>query len=64
MDKCKFPHGIVIKPNGVDELDPCRYELVEAYRNVTVEIRKCKNCGNIDIVWRRQEDTEELDVDE
>lgn len=64
MDKCKFPDGIVIKPNGVDELDPCLYETIEAYRNVTVEIRKCKNCGNIDIVWRRQEDTEELDVDE
>lgn len=63
MDKCKFPEGIVIKPDGVHELDPCEYQEVERYANVTVSIRRCKKCGNIDIAWFRQEDTEELEVE-
>ena len=63
MDKCKFPEGIVIKPDGVHELDPCEYQEVERYANVTVSIRRCKKCGNIDISWFRQEDTEELEVE-
>lgn len=62
MDKCKFPDGVVIKPDGASELDPCVYDVVERYRNVTVEVRKCKVCGCIDIAWRRQEDTEQVDV--
>lgn len=64
MEKCKHPDGVVIKPDGVHELDPCVYETVEAYRNVTVEVRRCKRCGNIDIAWRRQEDTLELNLEE
>ena len=63
MDKCKFPEGIVIKPDGIHELDPCVYQEVERYANVTVSIRRCKKCGNIDISWFRQEDTEELEVE-
>lgn len=58
MDKCKFPHGVTIKPDGKFELDPCLYETVERYKNVTVEIRRCARCGHIDIAWRRQENTE------
>lgn len=57
MKKCCFPDGLTIKPNGMDELDPCRYEVVERYRNVTVEIGRCKKCGHTDITWFRQEDT-------
>lgn len=63
MDKCKFPDGIVIKPDGIHELDPCEYQEVERYANVTISIRRCKKCGNIDISWFRQEDTEELEVE-
>jgi len=64
MDKCKFPDGMVVKPDGVNELDPCVYEEIESYRNVTVHIFKCKNCGHIEIEWEKQEDTEEIDLDE
>lgn len=63
MDKCKFPEGITIKPDGIHELDPCEYQEVERYANVTISIRRCKKCGNIDIAWFRQEDTEELEVE-
>jgi hypothetical protein len=63
MDKCKFSDGIVIKPDGVHELDPCEYQEVERYANVTVSIRRCKKCDNIDIAWFRQEDTEKLEVE-
>ena len=63
MDKCKFPDGIVIKPDGIHELDPCEYQEVERYANVTISIRRCKKCGSIDIAWFRQEDTEELEVE-
>ncbi len=60
--KCCWPEGMVIKPDGVNELDPCVYEDIEMYTNVTVIVSKCKNCGHIDIRWMRQEDTEEVDI--
>lgn len=62
MHKCTMPDGITIKPDGFNELDPCIYEEIERYANVTVSISRCKNCGHIDISWFRQEDTEELEV--
>lgn len=63
MHKCTFPDGLVIKPDGIHELDPCIYEEIERYGNVMVSIKRCKNCGNIDISWYRQEDTVELDIE-
>lgn len=60
---CKFPDGLTIKPDGVHDLDPCLYDEIERYGNVTVSIRKCRFCGKIDICWYRQEDTIELDVE-
>lgn len=60
--KCCWPEGMVIKPDGINELDPCVYEDIEMYTNVTVIVSKCKNCGHIDIRWMRQEDTEEVEV--
>lgn len=59
MDKCDFAPGITIKPNGEDELDPCLYKEVARFRNVTVSIRECQRCGNVDVAWFRQEDTVE-----
>jgi hypothetical protein len=44
-------------------VDPCVYKDVEAYKNVTVIISKCINCGAIDIRWKSQEDTEEIEVE-
>ena len=63
MHKCEFSDGMVIKPDGINELSACVYEEIERYSNVTVSIRRCQLCGNIDIVWFRQEDTEELEVE-
>lgn len=63
MAKCKFPDGITVKPDGVNELDPCVYEEVERYRNVTVIISRCTRCGHIDISWERQPDTERVEPD-
>ena len=60
--KCCWTEGMVIKPDGINELDPCVYEDIEMYTNVTVIVSKCKNCGNIDIRWMRQEDTEEVEI--
>lgn len=59
-EKCKMPDGLVIKPDGINELDPCVYEPIEEYGNVTVTISRCVNCGHIDISWQRQEDTIDL----
>lgn len=64
MKKCSFGPGVTIKPNGVDELDPCNYETVAIYRNVTVEVLRCKKCGHTEISWHRQEDTEEGDLND
>lgn len=63
MEKCKFPDGITIKPDGVNELDPCIYEDIAKYKNVTITISMCKKCGHIEIGWERQVDTEELEVE-
>lgn len=62
MHKCKLPNEMTIKPDGINELDPCVYEEIERYANVTISISRCRNCGHIDISWFRQEDTEELEV--
>ena len=60
--KCQFQNGIAIKPDGINELDPCIYEDIEMHTNVTVIVSRCKNCGNIDISWYRQEDTIDYDL--
>ena len=64
MKKCKFDSDVIIKPDGINELDPCVYETIEFYTNVNVEVVKCKYCGNIDIRWYRTENTEEIDLED
>ena len=54
--KCSFGVGITIKPDGVNELDACRYEVLEVHENVTVEVIRCKNCGHTEVSWYRPED--------
>lgn len=61
--KCTFPDGVTIKPDGINPLDPCIYQTVEIFRNVTVEVMQCKKCGHVEIVWHRQEDTERVTED-
>ena len=56
--KCMFPGGVTVKPDGVHEVDPCVYNLMEEHRNVTVKIWQCPFCKSIDISWERQDDTE------
>jgi len=58
-NKCSFGNGIIIKPDGINELDPCVYELAERHTNVTVEVWRCKNCGHISIEWLRTPQTED-----
>ena len=62
MRKCKFPNNEEISIMGIP-LDPCRYEVIEKFKNVTVEVRRCVKCGNIDVAWIKQDDTERVDVD-
>ena len=59
--KCSFG-DITIKPDGINELDPCIYEDIEMYANVTVVVSRCKKCGHIEISWIRQENTEEIEI--
>ena len=56
MCKCSM-NGVSIRPDGIHEIDPCQYEVNELYRNVTVEILKCKKCGHISIGWYKQPNT-------
>ena len=62
--KCQFPNGMSIKPDGIHSVDPCVYEDIEMHTNVTVIVSRCKNCGNIEISWHRQEDTIDYDLTE
>ena len=61
-NKCSFGEGITIKPDGINELDPCEFEEIEKYANVTVTISRCKKCGRIDIAWEKQDDTEQIEI--
>ena len=60
MGKCSWPEGLTIKPDGQNELDPCIYDQVEEYENVTVRILRCRKCGHIQIEWERQENTVQI----
>ena len=63
--KCTFGDGITritIKPDGVNEFDPCLYEEIETYKNVTVHVLRCARCGHIEVEWERQDNT--IDVTE
>lgn len=53
--------GITIKPDGIHELSPHRFVLEKRLKNVTIEILRCKECGEVSIGWYRQDDTEELE---
>ena len=63
MCKCEFPDGVSINLGGVP-VSPCKYELVGKYKNVTVDILKCSVCGDVSIGWYRQDDTEDIIVDD
>lgn len=60
MSKCEFPYEITVKPDGLNELDPCVYEEIEVYKNVTVTISRCRRCGHIDVSWKRQDNTKKV----
>lgn len=63
--KCAFGDRnteISVKPDGVTELDPCLYQEIGTYENVTVHILRCVRCGHIEIEWERQENT--IDISE
>ena len=55
--KCSFGQGVLIRPDGVNELDPCRYEVIETHANVSVCVLKCKRCGHVELEWKRQSNT-------
>lgn len=55
-DKCQWPDGIDIKPDGVNSLDPCIYQEIETIHNVTAHVLRCKNCGHIELEFTRQEE--------
>lgn len=61
MCKCKLPDGMVIKPDGIHELDPCIYEPIEIHTNCTVKISRCINCGTIDISWIKNDGCDSYD---
>lgn len=55
--RCQRFMGVIFKPDGIHELDPCRYIETEHYENVTVSICRCKRCGHQMLEWRRQPNT-------
>lgn len=60
--KCTVPDNITIRIDGENDFDACHYKNIEAYRNVSVFVDRCKKCGHTEISWIRQEDTEEIEV--
>lgn len=60
--KCTFGGGITVKPDGKSELDPCLYQEIGTFENVTVHILRCVRCGHIEVEWERQDNT--IDITE
>ena len=60
--KCSFGDGITVKPDGRNELDPCLYQEIGTYENVSVHILRCVRCGHITVEWERQDNT--IDITE
>lgn len=57
--KCTFPEGMSMNIGGTS-VSPCAFEEVGIYKNVTVQVLRCKHCGELSIGWYRQPDTEVL----
>ena len=55
QEKCRWPEGLDVKPDGVHSLDPCIYETVEVVENATVYVNRCVNCGHYEVSWKRNE---------
>ena len=51
---CSFGEGVEVRPNGIDQLDPCLYKVIEVHKNVTGEVLRCKRCGKIELSWYRE----------
>lgn len=60
MCKCTLPKGLVIKPDGVHELVPGLFETEQVLTNCTVEVLRCKHCGEYELSWYRTAATEEV----
>lgn len=60
MCKCTLPKGLVIKPDGVHELAPGLFETEQVLTNCTVEVLRCKHCGEYELSWYRTATTEEV----
>ena len=63
MDKCAFPDGVSIKPDGVNELDPCIYEDIAIYTKVDVIVSRCVKCGHMEFMWKSTEETEKITLE-
>ena len=64
MAKCQFEDGVVIKPEGINELYPCiHYKDIELHTNVNVLVYQCQKCGRIETSWTRTENTEGIYYD-
>lgn len=59
---CTHENGQITSMLGIP-VSPCVYDEIERYENVTVIISKCKKCGEIDIAWKKQENTKKVSVD-
>lgn len=57
-DKCSFPDGVDVRPDGMHKLDPCIYTRRETHKNVTVNIDQCLRCGHIQLSWDAQANSE------
>ena len=60
MEKCSFD-GYSIKPDGINDLDPCLYEDIEIHTNCTVIVSRCKKCGHVELSWIKNEDCDSFD---
>ena len=59
---CEHQNGSISNILGIP-VDPCVYKDIEVYKNVTVIVSKCIHCGAMNISWKRQEDTEEIEIE-
>jgi hypothetical protein len=57
--RCEHPDGAIVRI-GEHEVDPCLYEEIEKWENVTVVVCRCKKCGHVELEWHMQDNTERI----
>lgn len=54
--------GPIVDGDVIEGPGDCVFQDEHVYRNATVEVLECQNCGYVSVWWKPQPDTEEIEI--